>query len=141
MNATIPTFEEIIHDLDSLYKVNRIGNSLDIVNDLTFKAPTAQEVIGKIEKLAKLVQGVQVTIHGQLVHVPVVFHGFILGVFLQVRLEVVPVLEFLLCEATEVVSVVLNEALVALLDHALFAALVVIGVAKLARFKFLDLVE
>ena len=62
LNATIPSFEEIIHDLDSLYKVNRIGNSLDIVKDLTFKAPRAQEVIGKIEKLAKLVQGGQVTI-------------------------------------------------------------------------------
>ena len=62
LNATIPPFEDIIHDLDSLYKVNRIGNSLDIVNDFTFKAPTAQEVIGKIEKMAKLVQGGQVTI-------------------------------------------------------------------------------
>ena len=62
MDSTIPPFEDIIHDLDSLYKVNRIGNSLDIVNDFTFKAPTAQEVIGKIEKMAKLVQGGQVTI-------------------------------------------------------------------------------
>ena len=62
LNSTIPSFEDIIYDLDSLYKINRIGNSLDIVKDLTFKAPTAQEVIGKIEKLAKLVQGGQVTI-------------------------------------------------------------------------------
>ena len=59
LDSTIPPFEDIIQDLDSLYKVNRIGNSLDIVNDFTFKAPTAQEVIGKIEKMAKLVQGGQ----------------------------------------------------------------------------------
>ena len=30
LDSTIPPFEDIIHDLDSLYKVNRIGNSLDI---------------------------------------------------------------------------------------------------------------
>ena len=50
LDSTIPPFEDIIHDLDSLYKVNRIGNSLDIVTDFTFKAPTAQAVIAKIEK-------------------------------------------------------------------------------------------
>ena len=42
--------------------MNRIGNALDIVNDLDFKANTAQEAIGKIERLSKLVQGGQVNI-------------------------------------------------------------------------------
>ena len=42
--------------------MNRIGNSLDIVTDFSFKAPTAQAVIAKIEKMTKLVQGGQVTI-------------------------------------------------------------------------------
>ena len=42
--------------------MNRIRNALDIVNDLDFKANTAQEAIGKIERLSKLVQGGQVNI-------------------------------------------------------------------------------
>jgi len=42
--------------------VNRLGNALDIVNDLDFKANTAQEAIGKIERLTKLVQGGKVNI-------------------------------------------------------------------------------
>ena len=43
--AIIPPFEDILYDIDCLYKVNRIGNALDIVNDLDFKATTAQEAI------------------------------------------------------------------------------------------------
>ena len=42
--------------------MNRIGNALDIVNYLDFKATTAQEAIGKIEKLSKLVTGGHVSI-------------------------------------------------------------------------------
>jgi len=62
VGANIPPFEDILYDIDCLYKVNRIGNALDIVNDLDFKADTAQEAIGKIERLSKLVQGGQVNI-------------------------------------------------------------------------------
>ena len=57
VGATIPPFETILYDIDCLFKVNRIGNALDIVNDLDFKANTAQEAIGRIERLSKLVQG------------------------------------------------------------------------------------
>ena len=62
VGAIIPPFEDILYDIDCLYKVNRIRNALDIVNDLDFKATMAQEAIGKIEKLSKLVQGGQVSI-------------------------------------------------------------------------------
>ena len=62
LGSSAPPFQEILHDLDSLYKVNRIGNALDIVTDFSFKAPTAQAVIAKIEKMTKLVQGGQVNI-------------------------------------------------------------------------------
>ena len=60
--GTIPPFADILYDIDSLFKVNRIGNGLDIVNDLNFKAATAQEAIAKIEKLSKLVTGGHVSI-------------------------------------------------------------------------------
>ena len=62
VGATIPPFEDILYDIDCLYKVNRIRNALDIVNDLDFKSATAQEAIGKIKRLSKLVQGGQVNI-------------------------------------------------------------------------------
>ena len=62
MGATIPAFEDILYYIDCLYKVNRLGNALDIVNDLDFKANPAQEAIGKIERLSKLVQGGKVNI-------------------------------------------------------------------------------
>ena len=62
LGSSVPPFQEILHDLDSLYKVNRIGNALDIVTDFSFKAPTAQAVIAKIEKMTKLVQGGKVNI-------------------------------------------------------------------------------
>ena len=42
VGATIPPFEDILYDMDCLFKVNRIGNALDIVNDLDFKVTTAQ---------------------------------------------------------------------------------------------------
>ena len=58
VGSTIPPpFSDILYDIDCLFKVNRIGNCLDIVNDLNFKAATAQEAIAKIEKLSKLVTG------------------------------------------------------------------------------------
>ena len=60
--STIPPFADILYDIDCLFKVNRIGNGLDIVNDLNFKAATAQEAIAKIEKLSKLVTGGHVSI-------------------------------------------------------------------------------
>ena len=41
--STIPPFADILYDIDCLFKVNRIGNGLDIVNDLNFKADTAQD--------------------------------------------------------------------------------------------------
>ena len=40
---------------------------MDIVNDLDFKANTAQEAIGKIERLTKLVQGEKVNIRDVLI--------------------------------------------------------------------------
>ena len=49
--STIPPFSDILYDIDCLFKVNRIGNGLDIVNELNFKAATAQDVIAKIENL------------------------------------------------------------------------------------------
>ena len=60
--STIPPFTDILYDIDCLFKVKRIGNGLDIVNDLNFQAATAQEAIAKIEKLSKLVTGGQVSI-------------------------------------------------------------------------------
>ena len=60
--STIPSFSDILYDIDCLFKVNRIGNGLDIVNELIFKAATAQDVIAKIEKLLKLVTGGHVSI-------------------------------------------------------------------------------
>ena len=60
--STIPPFSDILYDIDCLFKVSRIGNGLDIVNELNFKAPTAQDAIAKIEKLSKLVTGGQVSI-------------------------------------------------------------------------------
>ena len=62
MGTNIPPFEDILYDIDCLFKVNRIGNALDIVNYLDCKATTAQEAIGKIEKLSKLVTGGHVSI-------------------------------------------------------------------------------
>ena len=59
VGVIILPFEDILYDIDCLYKVNKIGN---IVNALDFKATTAQEAIGKIERLSKLVQGGQVSI-------------------------------------------------------------------------------
>ena len=59
--STIPPFADILYDIDRL--VNRIGNGLDIVNNMNFKAATAQEAIAKIEKLSKLVTGGHVSIH------------------------------------------------------------------------------
>ena len=50
LGSSAPPFQEILYDLDSLYKVNRIGNALDIVTDFSFKAPTAQAVIAKIDQ-------------------------------------------------------------------------------------------
>ena len=55
VGSTIPPFADILYDIDCLFKVNRIGNGLDIVNDINFKAAMAQEAIAKIEKLSKLI--------------------------------------------------------------------------------------
>ena len=60
--STIPPFSDILYGIDCLFKVNRIGNGLDIVNELNFKASTAQDAIAKIEKLSKLVTGGHVSI-------------------------------------------------------------------------------
>ena len=60
--STIPPFSEILYDIDCLFKVNRIVNGLDIVNELNFKASMAQDDIAKIEKLSKLVTGGNVSI-------------------------------------------------------------------------------
>ena len=61
--GTIPPFADFLYDIDCLFKVNRIGNGLDKVNDMNFKAAMAQEAIAKIEKLSKLVTGGHVSIH------------------------------------------------------------------------------
>ena len=60
--STIPPFSDILYDIDCLFKVNRIGNGLDLVNELNFKASTAQDARTKIEKLSKLVTGGHVSI-------------------------------------------------------------------------------
>ena len=57
-----PPLSDILYDIDCLFKVNKIGNGLDIVNELNFKASTGQDAIAKIEKLSKLVTGGQVSI-------------------------------------------------------------------------------
>ena len=62
VGSTIPAFEDILYDIDCLYKVNRLGNALDIANNLDFRTKTAQDAIGKIERLTKLVQGGKVNI-------------------------------------------------------------------------------
>ena len=62
VGSTIPPFSDIFYDIDCLFKVNRIGNGLDIVNELNFKASTAQDAIAIIEKLSKLVTGGHVSI-------------------------------------------------------------------------------
>ena len=49
-------------DIDSLFKVNRVSNAFDIVNEMNFRSSSATEAIGKIEKLSKLVLGANVTI-------------------------------------------------------------------------------
>ena len=41
VGSTIPAFEDILYDIDCLYKVNRLGNALDIANDLDFRVNTA----------------------------------------------------------------------------------------------------
>ena len=53
----IPPFSHILYDIDCLFKVNRVSNALDIVNELNFKSPSATEAVAKIEKLSKLVTG------------------------------------------------------------------------------------
>ena len=57
-----PPFSEILMDIDSLFKVNRVSNAFDIVNEMNFRSSSATEAIGKIEKLSKLVWGANVTI-------------------------------------------------------------------------------
>ena len=49
-------------DIDSLFKVNRMSNALDIVKEMDFKSSSATEAIAKIEKLSKLVMVANVTI-------------------------------------------------------------------------------
>ena len=56
-----PPFSEILMDIDSLFKVNRVSNAFDIVNEMNFRSSSATEAIGKIEKLSKLVIGANVT--------------------------------------------------------------------------------
>ena len=41
--STILPFSDILYDIDCLFKVNQIGNGLDIVNELNSKASTAQD--------------------------------------------------------------------------------------------------
>ena len=60
--STIPPFSDILYDIDCLFKVNRIANALDIVNELNFKSSTATDTVAKIEKLLKLVTGGNVSI-------------------------------------------------------------------------------
>ena len=47
VGSTIPAFEDILYDIDCLYKVNRLGNALDIANDLDFRTKTAQDKISQ----------------------------------------------------------------------------------------------
>ena len=58
----LPSFSDILYDIDNLFKVNRVSNTLDIVNELNLKSSSATEAVAKIEKLSKLVVGGNVTI-------------------------------------------------------------------------------
>ena len=60
--STIPPFSDILFEIDCLFKVNRIANALDIVNELNFKSSTATDALAKIEKLSQLVTGGNVNI-------------------------------------------------------------------------------
>ena len=62
LGNNIPSFSHILYDIDNLFKVNRVSNSLDIVNELNLKSSSATETVAKIEKLSKLVVGGNVTI-------------------------------------------------------------------------------
>ena len=48
-----PHFDMVLMDIDSLFKVNRVSNVLDIVNQLKFDSSSATEAIAKIDKLSK----------------------------------------------------------------------------------------
>ena len=50
-----PPFETVLRDIDSLFKVNRVANALDILGEFNFSSSSATEAIAKIEKLSKLV--------------------------------------------------------------------------------------
>ena len=62
LGNNIPSFSHILYDIDNLFKVNRVSNAPDIVNELNLKSTSATEAVTKIEKLPKLVVGGNVTI-------------------------------------------------------------------------------
>jgi hypothetical protein len=64
LGNNLPSFSDILYDIDNLFKVNRVSNALVIVNELNLKSSSATEAVAKIEKLSKLVSGANVTIHG-----------------------------------------------------------------------------
>ena len=61
ISRTPPTFEDVLEDIDSLFKVNRVVNALDILGEFNFLSSSATETITKIKKLSKLVVGTNVS--------------------------------------------------------------------------------
>lgn len=69
---------------------------------------------------------------------------FNIGVFwvvFEIGFEVVTVLLFFFGETAEEVGVVIDLTFVPTVEHAFFAAVVVVGVGELASFELLDAVE
>ena len=54
LGNNLPSFSDILYDIDNLFKVNRVSNALVIVNELNLKSSSATEAVAKIEKLSKL---------------------------------------------------------------------------------------
>ena len=62
LGNNLPSFSHILYDIDNLFKVNHVSNTLDILNELNLKSSSATDAVSKIEKLSKLVVGDNVTI-------------------------------------------------------------------------------
>ena len=62
LGNNLPSFSDILYDIDNLFKVNSVFNALDILNELNLKSSSATEAVANIEKLSKLVVGDNVTI-------------------------------------------------------------------------------
>ena len=57
-----PSLNEVLKDIDHLFRINRLMNSHDILNDFDLKATSTTDTISKIDWLFKLVTVVGVTL-------------------------------------------------------------------------------